>query len=460
MRWRVFFFISLGVNLALAVVWFVYARRIAVDRAAETGSNTLAAPTIKTNVVIRRQFFSWEQVESDDYPTYIANLRQIGCPEQTIRDIIIAEINSLFARRMATELVTPEQQWWRSEPDTNVVRLATEKLKALEDERRTLLARLLGAGWESGDMLNLPRPSRRGVVLDGSVLGSLSTETKQAVEDVSARAEDRLRAYLDAQRLDGKNPDPVELAKFRQQTRTELANILTPVQLEEYLLRYSQEAVNLRGDLGQLQYFNATPDEFRALFRATDSIDQQLELLAGSTDANSNVQRNLLLQQRENAVKVALGADRYQQYTLLHDSGYREAYAFAQDSGSPDAAKTIYEINLAAAQQAAAVSANTNLTPTQLAVQLKRIELEQLKAHAVAMGMEVPPEETPVTNAPAVLQPPPSHSYVLGFGESAAGIAMRYNVSLGALQAVNPDVNLNRLRPGDTIRVPDSRGGQ
>jgi hypothetical protein len=454
MRWRVFFFISLGVNLALAVVWFVYARRIAVDRAAETGSNTLAAPTIKTNVVIRRQFFSWEQVESDDYPTYIANLRQIGCPEQTIRDIIIAEINSLFARRMATELVTPEQQWWRSEPDTNVVRLATEKLKALEDERRTLLARLLGAGWESGDMLNLPRPSRRGVVLDGSVLGSLSTETKQAVEDVSARAEDRLRAYLDAQRLDGKNPDPVELAKFRQQTRTELANILTPVQLEEYLLRYSQEAVNLRGDLGQLQYFNATPDEFRALF------DQQLELLAGSTDANSNVQRNLLLQQRENAVKVALGADRYQQYTLLHDSGYREAYAFAQDSGSPDAAKTIYEINLAAAQQAAAVSANTNLTPTQLAVQLKRIELEQLKAHAVAMGMEVPPEETPVTNAPAVLQPPPSHSYVLGFGESAAGIAMRYNVSLGALQAVNPDVNLNRLRPGDTIRVPDSRGGQ
>jgi hypothetical protein len=309
-------------------------------------------------------------------------------------------------------------------------------------------------------MLNLPRPSRRGVVLDGSVLGSLSTEAKQAVEDVSARAEDRLRVYLDAQRLEGKTPDPVELAKFRQQTRTELSNILTPIQLEEYLLRYSQEAVNLRSDLGQLKYFNATADEFRALFRATDSIDQQLELLAGSTDANSNIQRNLLLQQRENAVKVALGTDRYQQYTLLHDSGYREAYAFAQDSGSPDAAKTIYEINLAAAQQAAAASANTNLTPTQLAVQLKRIELEQLKAQAVAMGMEVPAEETPATNAPAVLQPPPAHSYVLGFGESAAGIAMRYNVSLGALQAVNPDVNLNRLRPGDTIRVPDSHGGR
>jgi len=40
---------------------------------------------------VRRQFFSWQQLESPDYQTYVANLRDIGCPEQTIRDIIIAD---------------------------------------------------------------------------------------------------------------------------------------------------------------------------------------------------------------------------------------------------------------------------------------------------------------------------------------------------------------------------------
>ena len=61
---------------------------------------------VKTNIVLRRQLFSWREVESADYPTYVANLRQIGCPEQTIRDIIIADVNALYSRRRATELVT------------------------------------------------------------------------------------------------------------------------------------------------------------------------------------------------------------------------------------------------------------------------------------------------------------------------------------------------------------------
>jgi len=41
--------------------------------------------------------FHWSQLESSDYRTYIANLRGIGCPEQTLRDIITADVGSLFA---------------------------------------------------------------------------------------------------------------------------------------------------------------------------------------------------------------------------------------------------------------------------------------------------------------------------------------------------------------------------
>lgn len=45
--------------------------------------------------------FDWSQIESADYPTYVANLRKIGCPEQTLRDIIVADVDTLYAPRRA-----------------------------------------------------------------------------------------------------------------------------------------------------------------------------------------------------------------------------------------------------------------------------------------------------------------------------------------------------------------------
>src|ERR1051326_5188840 len=101
MRWRALAFGSLGVNLLLAAGWLAARNRWASNSAAPTARATQAAQTSasRTNVIVRRQFFSWREVESADYPTYIANLRDIGCPEQTIRDIIIADVNALYARK-------------------------------------------------------------------------------------------------------------------------------------------------------------------------------------------------------------------------------------------------------------------------------------------------------------------------------------------------------------------------
>jgi LysM repeat protein len=460
MRWRALFFLSLGVNVALGATWLFWIRprhdRLPGATAAETG-----AALIRTNVVVRRQYFSWREVESPDYPTYIANLRAIDCPEQTIRDIIIADVNALYARRRATEVTTPEQQWWRSEPDPALARAAAAKLLALEQERRALLARLLGPDWESRDLANLPRPSHPGVALDGQVLGVLPTDVKQAVQDVSARAQQRLQAYLDAQRQLGKTPDPAELARLRQQTRDELTNVLTPPQLEEYLLRYSQNANSLRAELGQLKYFDATPDEFRAMFRAVDPIDQQLDLLAGANDPNSVAQRDSLLQQRDAALKLALDPERYREYQLLHDPTYRAAYVASQQAGDPGAVDTLYQISLATAQEQAAIRADTNLTPEQMALQLKSAEVQQLKANLEALGQAAPPDQSaPQTNPPPPALPPPStHPYVLGAGETASTVARIFGVSIDAIRAANPGVNLNRLRPGDAIRVPDSLPG-
>ena len=449
MRWRLFAIVSLGVNIVLAAVW------LSTPSPRDTGSPSTAgnvaqanATGSRTNVLLRRQFFSWQEVESPDYPTYITNLRNIGCPEQTIRDIIIADINSLFARRRAMELVTPDQQWWRSEPDTNVLQVALEKSRVLEEERRALLTRLLGTSWEAGDLVSLPRPTRQGIVLDGPVLGALPTDTKQSLQDINARSEAKIQAYMDAQRAQGKDPDPAELAKLRQQTRDELARVLAPGQLEEFLLRYSQFGNTLRSSFGQLQYFNPTPDEFRAVFRATDSIDQQIQLLADSTDANSVQTRKALQAQLDQAVKLALGPKRYEEYQLLHDPLYRAAVAAADEAGTPENARLIYQINLAAASTQDAIRSNSDLTTDQKAIELKQLELDQLKANALAAGQQLPPD--PNAPQPTVQR----RTYTLRQGDSAATIGLIYGIPEAAIRAANPNVNFARLRPGDSIYIP------
>ena len=272
-----------------------------------------------------------------------------------------------------------------------------------------------------------PRPSRPGVVLDGPVLGNLPVDVKQSLQEINAHSEDRMQAYIESQRLQGKAPDPVEMARLRQQTRDELARVLAPGQLEEFLLRYSQYANTLRANLGELQYFNATPDEFRAVFRATDNIDQQIQLLADSTDPASVQARKSLEAQRDNAIKTALGQKRYDEYVLLHDPLYREAVLAADQAGTPEAAKTLYQINLAAASTLDALQTNSDLTTSQKAIEQKQLELDQLKANALATGQQVPPDNQAST------QSNQRRMYTLRPGDTPAVIGLIYGVPEGAI---------------------------
>lgn len=445
MSGRKLLLLSLLANVALAIGW-IFAARQAKTRLGHPSGMAASQIQYKTNIIVRRQFLSWSEVESPDYPTYIANLRAIDCPEQTIRDIVIADVNALYARRIATEIVTPEQQWWRSRPDTNVLALAVEKTKALDSERRALLAQLLGPNWEGGDLINLPRPSQPAVALDGAVLGILPSDVKQAVEQIALRSQQRIQDYLAAQQLAGKEPDPAMLVKLRQQTREELAGVLSPQQLEEYLLRYSVTSEQLRNELAGLKFFNASPDEFRKIFDAVDQIDQKIALVSPS-DPNAPGIRAGLEQQRELAIKNVIGADRFAEYALLHDPLYRDAVNTAEQGNAPQAAQTIFEINVAAAQAQNQIQGNTNLTVEQREIELKRIELQQLEANAAALG-QGQLEEPPLPPAP------PTRSYTFTIGDNTASVAQRFGVSLTTLQAINPGLDLSNLRPGDSIRLP------
>src|SRR5204863_6597430 len=93
--------------------------------------------------------FRWQQVESRDYKAYIANLRAIGCPEETIRDIIVADVTKLYAQKRRA--IYPEMgtdEYWKKDPSWRSVTSAESErqkaARALEKEKRELLKELLG----------------------------------------------------------------------------------------------------------------------------------------------------------------------------------------------------------------------------------------------------------------------------------------------------------------------------
>jgi LysM repeat protein len=429
-RWRLLLAVSLGLNITPVPV--------------STGLQAATTNKPKTpGVVVRKQFFSWREVESADYPAYIANLRGIGCPEQTVRDIIIADVNQLYGRRRADLIDTPEEQWWRTPPETNFVEAARAKLEGLDQERRTLLTALLGTNWD----VPIPATTRQIIPLNGAVLGDLSPETKDAVQKILAHSQERVKAYLDAQKAASQKPDPAELVRLEKQTRSELAQVLNPAQMEEFLLRYSQTAIDMRN---RFKTFDVTPDQFRAMFRALDPIELDLAGIVGDP-ATVASERAAFKKQEDDAIKDALGAERYQAFVQANDPAYQAALKAGQEAGAtPDMVQKLYALNKLITQQRAQIQNDPTLTDDQKTAQLAALDQQQQTFGDQILGVQPPPPPLP-----PIPQPPPIQAvHTFAPGETMDIIAARYGVSVDAIANANPGMNLNVLSSGTQINIP------
>lgn len=100
---------SLGLNLLLlfVIVWTKGRPDANAPQAAPATAPaqiTMASATTapEADVILTNEVtapFHWSEVESTDYQQYLTNLQTIGCPEQRIRDILIADVDALFAAR-------------------------------------------------------------------------------------------------------------------------------------------------------------------------------------------------------------------------------------------------------------------------------------------------------------------------------------------------------------------------
>lgn len=341
-----------------------------------------ALPVVKTNIL--KEKFSWQQIEAADYPTYIANLRAIGCPESTIRDIIIADVNHLYARKRVSEKPVVNDQWWKYEPDLSFIESEAKRFEALEREKRILLTQLLGENWDEEERYDKSTLAVSGLVLPGAVLSKLSSETVQQLNASYQKMKDAYNRHLTSRRAAGLSEDPVEVARIRKEFRSEIERILTPEQLEEFLLRYSHISSQLRA---RSQTLNLTPQEFRSLFRVLDRIESQM---TPSDFANTEVaaqRRATLMASAEEAIKQILGEERFQLYKYGEDALYTEAKNIASNLGLPnDIVNKIYEINKLVRSEIQRINNDSSLTEEQKASALEAAKQEQLNALQQLLG--------------------------------------------------------------------------
>jgi hypothetical protein len=332
--------------------------------------------------------FDWRKVESEDYRQYIANLRTVGCPEQTVRDIIIADVNALFeARRRPLLQPSEDFKFWKADATpiftsapAEKVREQFEQLRLLAEEKRAVLHELLGIDVpERLQAAFAPLNPRE------QLLAFLAEEKRLKVEEV----EQRFSAMLMKKVPDSSGNEQLSnYKKLLAEKQAEIAQVLTPAEFDEYELRFSSTAVSLRAGLGSL---NPTEQEFREMVRIRRKFEEQSgDFLSfnpnepGAPERKASAQRQL-----DHEMERLFGAKRYTEYQREHDWAFQGAVAAAESSGlPPSVASSIYEMKGIAEAEVARVRDDVSLSLEERRSTLDEVRLAVEEAVVKVLGKE------------------------------------------------------------------------
>jgi hypothetical protein len=383
MNLKVFLAMSLALNLALAI----YAFRKSSGPA--DLAHTAEAPTLNpssngpvsasaepgTRTVVRQM--TWEVVESPDYREYIANLRAIGCPDETIRDIILADVNKLYDQKKKEVRGQPKRyEFWKSgnpffgSVDTEV----RQKIDALEQEKNEVL-RALGIEpdfkTQTAQMFN---PLE-------TMLDFLPEEKKVQALKVFMDMQSRMAKLAE----DGGRPDMTEMAQAQKEMEQAMRRLLTPEEALEFDLRFSTTANIMRS---QLAGFDPGEEEFLTVFQMRKAFDDEFHpMLRGQETEQERKRREEAEKQLEEALKQSLGPARYADFKRAQDYDFQQIHSAARRAGlTGDTAIQVHEMKTAAQQKVRELRQNRDLSAEQRNELLGAIQQETERSLQQALG--------------------------------------------------------------------------
>ena len=340
-------------------------------------SSRASTPVLVTNVIAGTNDFRWEQLESEDYRTYIARLRAIGCPEQTIRDIVIADVDKMLAPKMEAASPRPrelkywepiEQDMWDGAEQKDALRAQ----RALDFEKREVIRELLGIDLV-GERLRVQGQED----YHGQRLSFLPDEKRARVRTVLDEFADKEREWLEEQVENGDGfVDTAELQRLKQQKETALAPLFTPEERSQYDLWFSDAASRVRDSVYGM---NATEEEFLKLYQLQRTFDAKL----GGPPAPGSAEWNDFQQQ----ARTALGDERYSEWLRVQDQDYREIVRVTRRFKLPaTVAVELYSYKQPIEDERTKVEADSNLTPQQKDAAFQAIATETQRVFKDKLG--------------------------------------------------------------------------
>jgi len=343
-----------------------------------SGRRAQGQATVITNTVVSN--FRWRSVEAREFKTYMANLRAIGCPEETVRDIIMADVDRVYARKTAGWRKPPEElQFWKTgngwSSGTRFTAEEQKQLAELNKEKESLLKELLGDDFRKDIM----RQHAYGFVED-PYLEAMPKEKKTAVQEIQAKFnEERSELYRKAKGYISQE-DQEELKRIAGRMHEEMGKILGPQELFEYEVRTSELASNMK--YNDVQAFDANEQEFRAIFKAKQEAEQ-MNQAGSSRDKDWQVKYRAA----QDELKTALGEERYRQYERSKDNDYQNLMRLTDSRDLPrDAADQVFQLKEELQKAASEVRRNKEFTDEQRAAALQAMRIDTEKAAIQVLG--------------------------------------------------------------------------
>ena len=387
--------LSLALTGALLVMNFVLFRArvgeapAALERSAVvTTQRTLrvpapAPPTVPTPTA---PTFHWSALESPDYVVYAANLRAVGCPERTLRDILLPDIQKLYDEREAGLVADPEDTFWETADASQArQRQRTAKLRALELEKRALIQQLLGAELSYEALKELRSDSLSAGIIEVLLGFTDLAKSDQMLTIHLLHGADGV-AQLAATEGILLDEDFPPLHALRDRFESELARALAPNEMEELRLRLT--TLDEMDHLSRRNGVNITGGERREISRLrADTVDMFAKVL----DLEDELYPEELRKQGDAAfaelLRRFLGTDRHADSQRAKDSLFLELLQSTEKQGvAKGALLQAYESRRTAEKQAEEIRADQQLTQAERGQLLGVLRSQTTQALARSLG--------------------------------------------------------------------------
>ena len=319
--------------------------------------------------------FRWSQIESDDYKEYIQNLRDIGCPEETIRNLVKQDLDKYYDQRKADILSKSpaRKEFWKTGNPSSLGRpsaSASSQMAQLDREKNEVLGEL----FEPSGLAAINRPGplalARSQAKSGYAMDFIPEETKAQLNTLEQEYGSQLLKKMAQGASDAQ--DMAEIRQLRQDRDSSIANMLTPEQKMEYDLRKSPTAANMRL---QMDGFDPSEDEFRDIFGARKSFDDEHGVVPGASISAGDMEgRQFAEQEMNDQIHTSLGDDRYQDYLRQTDYDYKSIAKITERQGlGENISAQVYDMKGGAEELAREIRMNTGLSIEERQMQLGQI---------------------------------------------------------------------------------------